>query len=36
MNPSGVKHSGSKIVPHLDFRAGTNSEDPCKIYTCPG
>ena len=32
MNPSGVKHSGSKTVPHSDFRAGTTSEDPCKVY----
>ena len=32
MNPSGVKYSASKIDPHLDFRAGTTSEDPRKVY----
>ena len=31
MNPSGVKHSGSKIVPHSDFQAGTTSEGKHKI-----
>ena len=32
MNPSGVKHSGSKIILHSDFQAGSASEDPCKVY----